>query len=112
MSGLTGALSMVGVFALGAIILFLLIYGSQALSFTYLSSTEIGGLAIPLINTLISIAISMAIALPLGISGGVFFAEYTKTGGRSHKLLGTFIDLLTGIPSIIFGIAGLLIIRP
>jgi phosphate transport system permease protein len=112
MSTLTAIFSMFGVFFLGAIILFLLIYGSNALSFSYLSSTEIGGLAIPMINTLISIGITMAIALPLGLMGGIYFAEYVKSGGKTHRILGTFIDLLTGIPSLIFGIVGLIAIRP
>ena len=112
MASFTAVFSMFGVFFLGAIITFLLMYGAGSLSFGYLSSKTIGGLAIPMINTLISIALTMAMALPIGLMAGIYFAEYTLSGGKQHKILGTFIDLLSGIPSLIFGIGGLLLLRP
>ncbi|MCL1890481.1 MAG: phosphate ABC transporter permease PstA [Coriobacteriia bacterium] len=61
-----------------------------------------------LINTLFMTALSLAIAVPLGLCSAIYLVEYT---GRGNKLVG-FIritaETLTGIPSIVYGLFGLL----
>lgn len=105
-SSLTGFLSIFGIAIFMGIIVFLLMYGAKSLEWSYISGKGHLGLAYPFLNTLISLGITLGIALPLGIMGGIFFSEYVKKNGRAHKGLGTFFDLLAGIPSLIFGIVG------
>lgn len=109
-SSLTSFFSMFGLTIFMGIVVFLLIYGSQSLEWSYISGKGHLGLAYPFLNTLISLGITMGIALPLGVMGGIFFSEYVKKNGNAHKSLGTFFDLLAGIPSLIFGIVGYIVI--
>jgi len=61
-----------------------------------------GGMGNAIVGTLILIGLSCAWAIPLGISGGVYLAEF------GNNKLGTLVrftaDVLNGIPSIIIGI--------
>ena len=81
----------------------------------YLVSMTIqkGGLGMrgSLISTLWLILIAMAIALPLGIGGAIYLAVYAKAG-KLTNFLRSCIDMISGIPSIIFGLAGALIFIP
>ncbi len=61
-----------------------------------------------LLATLELIAITLAIALPLGIGAAIFLVEYSKSGSRLVKIIRTFIDTLAGVPSIVFGLFGML----
>ncbi|MFA6829696.1 MAG: PstA family ABC transporter permease [Bacilli bacterium] len=64
-----------------------------------------------LITTLYMILITMAVALPLGIGGAIYLGIYAKNN-KITKILRTLIDMITGIPSIIFGLVGGLIFLP
>lgn len=72
-----------------------------------------GGLGMrgSLLSTLWLILISMAIALPLGIGGAIYLSVYAKEN-RITSFLRSCIDMISGIPSIIFGLAGALIFIP
>ncbi|MGN1077058.1 MAG: phosphate ABC transporter permease PstA [Candidatus Gallimonas sp.] len=59
-----------------------------------------------LFATLELIAITLAIALPLGIGAAIFLVEYAKPGSRAVKVVRAFIDTLSGVPSIVFGLFG------
>lgn len=66
----------------------------------------VGGLSTIIINTLVLVLFVLIIAAPIGIGAGVYLVEYAKPGILLNMLrLGT--DTLTGIPSIIFGLFGL-----
>jgi phosphate transport system permease protein len=61
-----------------------------------------------LVNTLLMTGLSLLIALPLGIGAAIYLVEYT---GRGNKLVGIVritSETLTGIPSIVYGLFGLL----
>lgn len=60
------------------------------------------------VSTLWIIAISLVIAVPVGTAAAIFLVEYTKPGSKLVKALRVFIDTLSGIPSIIFGLFGLI----
>lgn len=62
--------------------------------------------------TLELIGISLAIALPLGICAAVYLHEYAKQDSKLVKVIRTFIDTLSGIPSIVFGLFGSLLFAP
>jgi phosphate transport system permease protein len=67
--------------------------------------------ALPFIyGTLVTAAISLFIAVPLGIGAAIFLAELAPA--RVSDTLEFFIDLLAAVPSVIYGLLGFLTIVP
>ncbi len=100
------------VFALAAVILFILINGIPHLSAAFLFGTEPPSLVPAFITTGYMILFTLIIALPLGIGAAIYFVEYAKPGSKFVKVLRTFTDTLAGVPSIVFGLFGYLFFRP
>jgi phosphate transport system permease protein len=78
-------------------------------SFFTTTSWESGttyGVAGLLFGTVVVGLIAVSIAIPLGISVGLFIAEFAPIASR--KLLQGMIDLLAAVPSILFGLWGFL----
>lgn len=73
--------------------------------------TSGGGIRGSLLTTLLLIAVTLVIALPLGIGGAIFLTQYAKDG-RIKRIIQTMIDMTSGIPSIIFGFCGAVIFIP
>ena len=61
-----------------------------------------------LINTLIITLLSLVIAVPFGIFAAIYLVEYAKKGSKLVKVIRLTTETLQGIPSIIFGLFGLL----
>lgn len=61
-----------------------------------------------IVTTLYVVLVSIAIALPAGIASAVFLNEYSGKGPLT-RLLRLAIETLAGIPSIIYGLFGLLV---
>ena len=61
-----------------------------------------------LISTLIMTAISIAISVPLGVFSAIYLVEYAKRGNKVVNLIRLTTETLSGIPSIIYGLFGLL----
>ena len=61
-----------------------------------------------LTNTLIITLLSLAIAVPFGIFAAIYLVEYAKKGSKLVKIIRITTETLQGIPSIIFGLFGLL----
>ena len=61
-----------------------------------------------IVNTLYLIVVAMAVVLPLGVGAAVYLTEYAKSK-RAVALIEFAAETLTGIPSIIFGLAGMLL---
>ena len=59
-----------------------------------------------LINTLLMTALSLLIAVPLGIGAAIYLTEYARRGNRLVKLVRITAETLSGIPSIIYGLFG------
>ncbi len=59
------------------------------------------------VNTLFMIALSLLIALPISIFSAIFLAEYAKQG-KVLELIRFTTTSLSGIPSIVFGLFGML----
>jgi len=72
--------------------------------------TEKFGAGAPVFGTIVTSAIAMAIAVPLGIGIAIFLTELCPPSLR--RPIGTAIELLAGIPSIIYGLWGLFIFAP
>jgi len=72
--------------------------------------TEIFGAAAPIYGTLVTSLIAMLIAVPVGLMIAFFLTELCPQWLR--RPIGIAIELLAGIPSIIYGIWGLFIFAP
>jgi phosphate transport system permease protein len=70
---------------------------------------KFGGLA-PIYGTIVTSFIAMLIAVPIGIGIAIFLTESCPK--QLRRPIGTAIELLAGIPSIIFGIWGLFVLAP
>jgi phosphate transport system permease protein len=67
--------------------------------------------ALPFIyGTLVTAAIALLIAVPLGIGAAIFLAELAPI--RISDTLEFFIDLLAAVPSVIYGLLGIFIVVP
>lgn len=68
--------------------------------------------ALPFIaGTIITSVAALLISLPLSFSASLFIGEYYR-GTKLAKVLGTMVDLLAGIPSIVYGLWGFYVLRP
>jgi len=99
-----------------AALLFVLIYifRSQAgyLNLSFLTSAQTGILPM-IVTTLYVVLVSIAVALPVGLATAIFLNEYCSASQRFGnssfiKILRLAIETLAGIPSIIYGLFGLL----
>lgn len=64
------------------------------------------GVAGNLLNTLLVILLTMLIAIPVGVGAAIYINEYAKKG-RIVTLIEYSTETLSGIPSIIFGLFGM-----
>lgn len=68
--------------------------------------------ALPFIaGTLITSILALIICLPLAFSTSLFIAEYYRNT-RASNILSALVDLLAGIPSIVYGLWGFYTLRP
>lgn len=70
-----------------------------------------GGIYGSLITTLLLIVVSIALVLPIGIGSALYLTEYAKAT-KINKLIKSGIEILTGVPSIIFGLMGVTVLYP
>lgn len=61
-----------------------------------------------LINTVLMVALSLLIAVPLGIFTAVYLVEYAKRKNKLVSMIRITAETLSGIPSIVYGLFGLL----
>lgn len=73
----------------------------------YLSG-EGGGIRGSLISTIYLIGLSLLFALPIGIFTAIYLTEYAKKNWITDQLR-RLIEMLTGVPSIIFGMVGVVV---
>jgi phosphate transport system permease protein len=62
-----------------------------------------GGIRSALVGTLEIVALATLISVPVGIGVALFLVEYGK-GSRFASLVRYFVDVMTGVPSIVFGL--------
>jgi len=70
---------------------------------TFFKNSDIGGIKSAILGTIEIVALASVIAVPIGIAVAVWLVEY----GRASRLAQTvrfFVDVLTGLPSIVFGL--------
>lgn len=59
-------------------------------------------------NTIYVIVLSLLIAVPIGIGAAIYLTEYAKRGNRVVKIIKLTAETLSGIPSIVYGLFGML----
>ena len=97
-----------------------LVWGSipaiQAFGFGFITGTQWDavndqfGAAVAIYGTIITSVIALAIAIPIGLGIAIFLTELCPP--RLRQPIGIAIELLAGIPSIIYGIWGFFILKP
>ncbi|MDR0568545.1 MAG: phosphate ABC transporter permease PstA [Spirochaetaceae bacterium] len=81
--------------------------GYVSVSFIFRSAQE-GGVFPMIVTTVYVVLASLAIALPAGIMTAIFFHEYSG-GSRGIRWLRLAVETLAGIPSILYGLFGLIL---
>ena len=101
------ALALAGVIVvLAFILMYILAQSAGFLNPSFIVGIEKGILPM-IVTTLYVVLVSIAIALPVGIATAIFLNEYSGNSGLI-RLLRLAIETLAGIPSIIYGLFGLL----
>ena len=70
---------------------------------TFFKTSSIGGVKSAILGTIEIVALASAIAIPIGIGVAVWLVEYGRNS-RFANLVRFFVDVLTGVPSIVFGL--------
>jgi phosphate transport system permease protein len=65
-----------------------------------------GGIAPIIVSTLWVLAIALTVALPLGLGSALWLHSFTAGGGRLSRTVRLLLDILAGVPSIVFGLFG------
>lgn len=61
-----------------------------------------------IITTLMTVGLSLLIAVPIGLCTAIFLNEYAKKNNFFIKMIRGAIDLLNGVPSIVYGLFGMI----
>jgi phosphate transport system permease protein len=65
-----------------------------------------GGIAPIIISTGLILGVCLVVSLPLGVGTAVLLAEFTTPEGVFGRLVRRSLDILAGVPSIVFGLFG------
>ena len=108
--GLLAAATVVALVPLVLVVYYLLKRGLGAISWHFFSSDptgafigDPGGIKSALLGTVEIVALAAVIAIPIGVGVALYLVEY----GRDGRFAGTvryFVDVMTGVPSIVFGL--------
>ncbi len=103
--------AMVSVLLLVGILLYVFVKGIGSINLTFLTSVTSTlngtvGIAGNIVNTLYIVIITLLIATPIGIGAAIYLNEYAKQG-RLVRVIEFTTEILSGIPSILFGLFGM-----
>lgn len=87
-------------------------HGAVQLSWDFLSTeTEnagrAGGIYPILVSTLLILAVAMTVAAPIGLATSILLSEFIAKNNPFARAIGMSIDVLAGVPSIVFGLFGM-----
>lgn len=85
--------------------------GMSHLSWSFLLSEPAdagrsGGIAPVMIATLLVLLVAIVGALPIGLGAAAWLTEFGKRNSASKRSIGVCLDVLAGVPSIVFGLFG------
>lgn len=104
--------AMISVILLLGIIGFVFAKGFRTVNWTFLTTVtsalkQTTGIAGNLLNTLYIIGITLLLATPIGVGSAIYLNEYAKPG-KLVSVIEFTTETLSGIPSIIFGLFGMI----
>ncbi len=98
---------------------YVLINGFQEINLEFLTTRPAGGvsgeggMSTTIVTTLYLVILTISIAAPLGVGAAVYLVEYANDASRENPFIGklialarTGVEILAGVPSIIFGLFG------
>jgi phosphate transport system permease protein len=110
MRGLLLAATLLALVPLVLIIYYLLKKGLGSINGSFFTSDptgsffgSIGGVRSAIMGSLEIVALATVIAVPVGVGVALYLTEYGKEG-RFAQLVRYFVDVMTGVPSIMFGL--------
>ncbi len=65
-----------------------------------------GGIGPMLVSTLLILVIALVVAVPLGLCLSVWLTEFAPNSSRFAQSTGVCLDILAGVPSIVYGLFG------
>jgi phosphate transport system permease protein len=111
--GVIAGLTVVALIPLVLVIYYLLEKGLSSWSWSFFTTdptgasffknVSIGGIKSALIGTVELVALASAIAIPTGVGVAIWLVEYGRAS-RFATVVRFFVDVLTGVPSIVFGL--------
>ncbi len=101
----------VSVFLLLGIVGYVFFQGFRTVSWTFLTTVTNSlkktiGIAGNIVNTLYIAVLTLLIAAPVGVGAAIYLNEYAKPG-KLVRLIEFTTEILSGIPSVIFGLFGM-----
>ncbi len=110
MRALLGAGTVVALIPLVAVLYYVIRRGAGVIGWHFLTSDptgafigDAGGIKSAILGTIEIVALATAISVPLGIGVALYLVEYGRAG-RFAALVRYFVDVMTGVPSIVFGL--------
>lgn len=111
------ATTIMGLVVLGITAVFLWIVGNvvwqgtQELSWEFFSQEPLnagreGGILPILVSTSLILLVCLGVTIPLAIGTAIFLTEFVKPDSWFGQLTGMSLDILAGVPSIVFGLFG------
>jgi phosphate transport system permease protein len=101
------------------IIGYVMLEGAKVINLEFLTTRPAGGIegeggmSTTIVTTLYLVGLTIAIATPLGVGAAIYLAEYAGEAQRESPMIGhlitvarTGVEILAGVPSIIFGLFG------
>ncbi len=96
---------------LAYILLFILVRGIPNINMEFLfgeyNSESLSAFS-SIVTTVEMIVISLVIAVPVGVFCAIYLHEYSKRGNKAVKVIRLAVDTLAGIPSIVYGLFGMI----
>jgi phosphate transport system permease protein len=86
-------------------------HGARQLNWEFLttaprSAGRKGGIAPIIVSTALILGVCMAVSIPIGVGTAVLLAEFTDAESQFGRLVRRSLDVLAGVPSIVFGLFG------
>ena len=97
--------------ALAFLLVHILVNGVPYLNadlFSWIYTSDNVSVVPAMINTVIMTGISLLLAIPFGIGSAIYLVEYAGKGNKLVRVIRITAETLTGIPSIVYGLFGML----
>ena len=95
---------------LGLILYYLIKQGMGAISLDFFTTDptgsflgDPGGIKSAIVGTVLMVGLATAVAVPVGVGVAIWLVEYGRASKLAHAVR-YFIDVMTGVPSIVFGL--------